>query len=307
MSCLILKQSFARAKDGRIVSVEDVARGLACDCICPGCAAQVMSRQGDVREWHFAHVSGADCAGAAETALHLAAKQLLLESAWVGLPAKNISRSVALPDGRHGHGQASFPLEKIDFEGVQCEQSLGDIRPDIVGYETDRRWLIEIAVTHLVDEEKNRHIQLLGDPAIEIRLNPKDWPKWNWEILRQEVLLNRENRYWLHFPWEKELEFKAEKEAIANAELLPTPRPPQVVQDNELLGVFRVKKIFVRVIRYPFGIVVKSHYDPEVNELIKPIIRAVRGKWMPAYRTWLVPSGYAHGLLMSLEGIGKRV
>lgn len=75
-----LLQSFAMDKEDRIRSVEEVARGLACECACTSCGDQVIARQGEIREWHFAHAAESDCEGGAETALHLAAKQLLLES-----------------------------------------------------------------------------------------------------------------------------------------------------------------------------------------------------------------------------------
>lgn len=69
-----LLQSFAVNKDGLTVSVDEVSRGLACECFCPACNEAVIARQGSIRSWHFAHTSGFECSEAAETALHKAAK-----------------------------------------------------------------------------------------------------------------------------------------------------------------------------------------------------------------------------------------
>ena len=71
-----LLQSFAIAKDGRIVSVDEVERGQACGCTCPCCKRPLIARQGDVRGWHFAHATGADCDGGAESALEPIAKPI---------------------------------------------------------------------------------------------------------------------------------------------------------------------------------------------------------------------------------------
>lgn len=46
-----------RGVDGELVDVHDVERGIACGCICPSCKAPLNAKKGDVKEWHFAHVS----------------------------------------------------------------------------------------------------------------------------------------------------------------------------------------------------------------------------------------------------------
>jgi len=113
-----LLQSFALDKDKRIRSVDEVARGLACECTCPCCGERVIARQGEVREWHFAHASGADCEHAAESALHLAAKQLLLEGGGLRVPEFRVHTKVRLPDGRTGEAEAIRPDAWIDFDEV---------------------------------------------------------------------------------------------------------------------------------------------------------------------------------------------
>lgn len=39
----------------RLVDVAEVAKGANCACICPGCGIPLIARQGNKREWHFAH------------------------------------------------------------------------------------------------------------------------------------------------------------------------------------------------------------------------------------------------------------
>ena len=41
----------------RLVDVARVPRGSECGCICPSCSVPLVARQGDIKEWHFAHRS----------------------------------------------------------------------------------------------------------------------------------------------------------------------------------------------------------------------------------------------------------
>ncbi len=51
---------FAIDKDTKqMVAVEDVPRGLACNCVCPSCNLPLSSRQGEKKRWHFAHATQA--------------------------------------------------------------------------------------------------------------------------------------------------------------------------------------------------------------------------------------------------------
>ena len=42
-------------KDNVLVSVDQVEKGMACNCICPACKSQLVARKGEVREHHFRH------------------------------------------------------------------------------------------------------------------------------------------------------------------------------------------------------------------------------------------------------------
>ena len=42
---------------GEIIEPEDASRGRACDCLCPGCKAPLLSRHSMVKRHHFAHDS----------------------------------------------------------------------------------------------------------------------------------------------------------------------------------------------------------------------------------------------------------
>jgi hypothetical protein len=86
-----LHVTIAQNASGKMVDIADVPSGLSCNCVCACCGESLVARKGEVKQWHFAHKSGAECAGALETALHKAAKQVLLEHRLIMVPGEVLS------------------------------------------------------------------------------------------------------------------------------------------------------------------------------------------------------------------------
>ena len=303
-----LLQSFAIDKEGHARSVDEVARGLACDCACPSCGRPVIARQGEVREWHFAHAVETDCDGGAESALHLAAKQLLLENGGLSVPEIRIEMEARLPDGRVGKGVAIRSEHWIDFQSVEAEKSIGSIRPDIVAVIGNTMLFVEVAVTHFVDSDKRAIISALSVPTIEIDLANFQGEKWTWELLGDYVIENTLHKRWLHIPDEETLRIEAHEAAIQAA--LRTPLSIQE-QTNSLAPKasrtrFWIGNRMVDLIERPFGIAVWSPYDPDLNALIKPIIRLLGGRWQPRFKNWLVPLAAKEWLYSELRKHASR-
>ena len=80
--------TWALNQEGDLVHVYDVPNGNECGCVCPHCKSVLCAKNGGDGErmiHHFAHLSGADCVGAVESALHKMAKDVLSESKCVFL------------------------------------------------------------------------------------------------------------------------------------------------------------------------------------------------------------------------------
>jgi Competence protein CoiA-like family len=76
-----VKIPFGRDANGKMVSIDAVIRGLACQCFCSACNAPLIARKGEKNQHHFAHyVETENCAEARETALHKFAKELICRS-----------------------------------------------------------------------------------------------------------------------------------------------------------------------------------------------------------------------------------
>lgn len=191
-------------KDGRLHHAEDVKRGLACECICPECGRPLQARQGKKVPPYFAHDSKS-CESGYETAIHLASKQIIEDAGSIRLPSLMVCASkFDLDEKTH---QLAYTLNEArnnyTLEQVTVERNLGNIRPDILAIIGGKELLIEVAVTHFVDDEKLLKIRKNNQAAIEIDLSSVSRNP-NWEELRKSVL-DINNTYWINNPKETEI------------------------------------------------------------------------------------------------------
>lgn len=73
--------TYAIAKDGCLVHIDEVKTGQECACTCPACGESLIAKnRGAKRVHHFAHKSGVECEFARESMLHLLAKERVQEA-----------------------------------------------------------------------------------------------------------------------------------------------------------------------------------------------------------------------------------
>lgn len=143
----------------QIVHIDQVQRGLACNCTCFECGETVIAKQGDVKEHHFAHVSNKEsCDIQTESILHKYAKQVIEQEQKLYLPSLSHTNEIT--------------AELWHFEQVKLEQNIGAIRPDLIATSNhDELLFIEIAVTSFIDKHKAKLIEQLGIKTVEIDLS----------------------------------------------------------------------------------------------------------------------------------------
>lgn len=183
--------TWAIAANGELVHISEVQRGLQCGCVCPMCHSDLVAKQGKVQEHHFAHAKGAECAHAVETALHLAAKDILAKRREIVLPAVEIHFPYS---SRH---IAVAPERRYLIEAIEVERKLQSIIPDVIVKIGGRRLLVEVTVTHGVGSEKLRKIRELGLSCVEIDLSDAERNLAREEIEKFVVDENSRKR-WLH-------------------------------------------------------------------------------------------------------------
>ena len=178
---------FGLNENNTLVHVSDVNRGKACGCVCPGCRSPLIAAKGKLKQHHFRHDGGDACKGGIESAIHLAAKQIISERKQITLPEYNIVSP--LRDSRwKQYSKCFISCQEIEFESVEEEVGLNGIVADVLAKINGRPLVIEIFYRHKVDDEKIDKIKKAGLSAIEIDLSEltiedlKDWEHF-WSYL----------------------------------------------------------------------------------------------------------------------------
>lgn len=175
--------TYALDKDGVLTHVDEVLKGLCCQCVCPHCKAPLYAKNaGLIREHHFAHAKGMECEYARESALHLLAKQIVRKTGIVMLPKS--------PDNSMPSGLVRLSEVKIEQYDAQY-----DLTPDAEGImDNGERLLIEFYVSHKVQGKKKDTIVKNNLKCVEIDLNYQDL---NWNDLLAFLTGSTEDRKWI--------------------------------------------------------------------------------------------------------------
>lgn len=200
-------------REGRIVLISEIKpseKGGKCNCTCPACGGFLVAKLGPIRQPHFAHKAAeCDISQARETGLHKLAKEIIRESHSILVPGLIISESeITL-----GHinklvadkvtktmDLPNIKAIEVEYGSVELEKQIGDIRPDAVITFKDQPRIVEIAVTHPVDEDKENKLKKIGLYAFEIDLSALLKNPATREEITDAVLSDETNREWLFNP-----------------------------------------------------------------------------------------------------------
>jgi hypothetical protein len=186
----------------RMVSPHEVPSGLACGCVCPGCGARLIARKGSLA-WCFAHHGAPGTLACLETAIHAAGKQALLDANGLFVPRYEVEVVDVSSEGEITRlTREMSAARRVRLDRSQAEVALPGVRPDVVGYRGDRILLVEIFVTHRVDAGKQRKLDELGLPALEIDLSdlPSRGAALGLDAVRKRVVDDPGHRRWLVYP-----------------------------------------------------------------------------------------------------------
>lgn len=193
-------------KHGTLVHVSAVISGLSRGCYCTKCNNPVIAKKGQIREHHFAHTSDTECAGAAETVLHLLSKEIISELKSISIPAYSYKRTKSFPNRKSIiHEEKLAKGGKVTIDEVEVEKHLGNFKPDIVIISHGKKLIVEIAVTHKVGKRKQRKLRKYNVPVIEIRM-PEKYALKGKEELKHIIKTNTDTdiKYWLYHPKERQ-------------------------------------------------------------------------------------------------------
>ena len=266
-------------RDNKTIMISDLTedeRGLKCRCYCPYCNKQLVAKLGKVREHHFAHNSHNNvCTYGTETGLHKLAKEILEAANYILLPPLKVvykSKSTNPNDFHicyknktpyknktYDSSQVIIESDKLYYDSVKIENRLGNIHngviiPDIIIYKKNIPLIIEIAVSHKVDENKLKKIKNKNISAIEILLKQEDLFSLSKEELTNEIINNIKNKYWLYNRKAENKIFKiiGDNNSIIEKELemqrkLDEEYRKQLIEDDRLAKIAIKEKKLVNV------------------------------------------------------------
>lgn len=221
-------------KDGTVVHINDVSSGLSCCCVCPHCKSSLIARKGTKNIYHFAHVaSDVDCGYGDQTALHLLAKEILLHERYIILPQLNVSAFAFDVNGKKHTASKTISPYRLEIDHVEDECVLDGIVPDIIIRSGDKELLVEIAVTHFVNDRKKNWLEQRDKASIQIdlsrhyQLSGQD-SEWDYNKIRGVIVDSVFEKLWISNPkiaaLYKMLLAQAQAEAD-KVELIPTMQP----------------------------------------------------------------------------------
>lgn len=210
-------------RSGEIIHISDISaeeNGIKCGCVCPQCGAPLIAKaMGSVRRPHFAHsTKSCDLISAQQTALHLLAKEIIAREKKIFLPSIEISRPNYSDKGWDWEVVTMLPASVILSparqwlcDSVDVEKSESGYIPDLRVIIQGKPCLIEIAVTHFVDEEKKNKIVDSKIPLVEIDLSDLKCEDIDPEKLKHLLTESPEKRVWISNPRLPEFKAKAER------------------------------------------------------------------------------------------------
>lgn len=181
-----------------LVSVNNVERGLHKDVVCPSCQVPLVARKGNVKKHHFAHYDGNECLPGLQTVLHMRAKEIIDETKSIFVPGY----SIQLPCRMRKREFNIITPQKVTLDSVWLEKHLDNIIPDVFAKTKahGRELLVEIRVSHAVDQSKLDRIKSMNCSAIEVDLSDLHAKGYDDEVLRKRLIEQDDRKKWLHSP-----------------------------------------------------------------------------------------------------------
>ena len=142
-------------KNKKLVHISEVESGFKCNCICSGCGAVLIARKGTKVKHHFAHKSTIECEYGNQTSIHLLAKEIISKVHEFVIPELYFT----FPES--GKRELIDESRTVKVQEVILGKKVSDIIPDILLITDIGKIIVEIFVTHEIDEFKLEKLKKL--------------------------------------------------------------------------------------------------------------------------------------------------
>lgn len=197
-------------KDGRMYEPRQVKLGKACGCVCPGCGGTLIAKHALKEKVtpHFQHQPGDYCNSGRESAIHLAAKQLIADHGKLFFP--ELVATIEIIDEMGYLHKPSKLMRKAGMSllhNVRLEKAVADFRPDLMANEEHGcDLLIEVAVTSFVKEDKL--VKIVRNNTATVEINASTIPIHSLDQLAKILFEPSDLINWVYHPDVKDEELK---------------------------------------------------------------------------------------------------
>jgi hypothetical protein len=233
-------------RDGRVILISEIKqteRGERCDCVCPVCKGKLLAKLGEIRQPHFAHKPNCKCdySHAQQTSLHILAKEIIQENNRILVPGIAFTRNEIIGDYFDDPVATEIEIDcpniipkTVLYSSVELEKQIGETIADAVIMTNNSPCIVEIAVTHFVDKEKRKKLEVNHLPAFEIDLSSfVDTPPSR-EAIAEAVLSNEKNRKWIVNPKRERLLTEKKEEFTQKCTELKTKRKSEELEKKKI-------------------------------------------------------------------------
>lgn len=221
-------------KDGAIVHIADVERGLECGCTCVSCGAVLMAKKGEKNTHHFAHHNG-EGEHCSESILHKLGKEIIVKHLQIGVHAFSYAAEQEDVVGNIHQQVIEDRSYTLQLQKAQMEKASesGLFRPDITATVEEESLYIEIVVTHGVSDTKLDNVIKEGVPMLSVDMSAYTAMD-SMEILTQAVLKDAP-RQWVYHPQHESARERIDQSLIRELQCINAVIKERVMQEYHLV------------------------------------------------------------------------
>lgn len=240
-----------RESDGCFVDVAHVERGRKCGCICPSCKTPLIARQGEQKQWHFAHASRSvyaqtdnDCEYSFFISVRMMARQVIGNSLEILLPPYEAVESLFIDELGEYITERFVVTDKkrVKIEDIEIEKEIFATVVDVYG--TIDGYPFVMYFSHPGREVPIEFESLSGEKCgiVEVSLGgtyslfagERDGKQTYLEKLRHFLIANLSSKRWVYHPRYSSMlnrarhSLKLRHEELLRHQLVEHKSPPSV-------------------------------------------------------------------------------
>lgn len=178
-------------KDDKIVTIDEVERGLECGCVCIHCHARLKARKGDEREHHFAHHDGQGTMACYENAFRVATREAFLKSGEIQLPIDRINEN-------HEIIHDVFPFKYNSVKIIDSVKKSGKGLEILVELMNEKDVLLDVLISTRNQSGENIENKDFRENISRIRINLTNFQAMTFDEFRRYLAYDIHSKEWIY-------------------------------------------------------------------------------------------------------------